>query len=137
MKSMRTGYHDSLKNIQLTKNQDLRPYPRRVRYYPLGDSTRITRGLRGYTHRVRSRAPSSELIPTKSKHPPGDSTRITRGLEGYTHRVRSHAPSGELTPTKPKHPPGDSARTTRGLRGYCREPNSGVPREVELITIEH
>ena len=36
---------------------------------PPDDSTRITRGLRGYTHRVRSRAPAG-----KSKHPPGDST---------------------------------------------------------------
>ena len=101
MKSPRTGYHDSLKNIQLMKNQVLWPYPRRVRYYPLGDSTQITRGLGGYTHRVCSRAPS-----------------------------------GELTSTKLKHPPGDSARTTRRLGGYCREPNTGVPKEVELTTIE-
>ena len=97
MKSPRTGYHDSLKNIQLTKNQVLRLYPQRAQYYP-----------------------------------PSDSTQITWGLGGYTHRVRSRAPSGELTPTKSKHPPGDSAQTTQGLRGYCREPNTGVPKEMEL-----
>ena len=46
--------------------------------YPQGDSIRITRGLGGCTHRVRSCAPSS-----KSNHPLGDSIRITRGLRGY------------------------------------------------------
>ena len=68
--------------------------------------------------------------------PPGRFYPNHPGLGGYTHRVRSRAPSGELTPTKPKHPPGDSAQTTRGLGGYCREPNTGVPKEMELITIE-
>ena len=32
----------------------------RIEKYPLGDSIRITRGLRGYTRRVCSRAPSGE-----------------------------------------------------------------------------
>ena len=128
MKSPRTGYHEKRKSSQ-RKHRVLRPYPRRARYYPPGDSTRITRGLRGYTHRVRLRAPSGELTLIL---PLGDSTQITRGLGGYTHRVRSRAPSGELTPTKSKHPPGDSAQTTRGLRGYCREPNTGLPKEMEL-----
>ena len=70
------------------------------------------------------------------KYPLGNSTRITRGLGGYTHRVRSRAPSGKLTPTKLKTPPDDSVRITRGLGGYYRGPNTGVPQEVELITIK-
>jgi len=102
----------------------------------IDEAGQITRGLGGYTHQVRSRAPSGELTPMKSKHPLGDSTRITQGLGGYTHRVRSRAPSSEFTPTKSKHPPGDSVRITRELGGYCRGPNTGVPKEVELITIE-
>ena len=86
MKSPRMGYHDSLKKIQSTKHRVLRPYPRRVRYYPPGNSTQITRGLGGYTHRVRLRTPSGELTPIL---PLGDSTQITRGLH----------PSGELVGT--------------------------------------
>ena len=57
------------KNTQLTKNSVLQPYPRRGRYNPPGDSTRVTRGLGGYTHRVRSRAPSGKLASMKSKTP--------------------------------------------------------------------
>ena len=34
-------------------------------------------------------------------------------------------------------PPGDSIRIARRLGGYCRGPNTGVPNEVGLITIEH
>ena len=102
MKSPRTGYHDSLKKIQLTQKK-----------------------------------PSLTALLTEGPIlPPGDSTQITRGLRGNTHRVRSRAPFGELTPTKSKHPLGDSAQTTRGLGGYCREPNTGVPKEMELITVE-
>ena len=95
--------------------------------YPPGHSIRITQGLGGYTRWVRSRAPFG-----KSKYPPSDSTRITQGLGGYTRRVLSHAPSG-----KSKYLLGDSMRITRGLRGYCWGPNTGVPNEVGLITIEH
>ena len=74
-----------------------------------------------------SRAPSG-----KSNHPVGDSIEITQGLGGYTRRVRSCAPSG-----KSNHPLDDSIRITRGLGGYYRGPNTGVPKEEELITIKH
>ena len=97
MKSPRKGYFGSLKTIQFTKTES-HSLTHEGSETPPGDSTRITWGLGGYTHQVRSRAPSGE-----PKHPPGDSARITRGLGGYTHRVRSRAPSGE-----PEHPPGDS-----------------------------
>ena len=39
IKFPRIEYHDSLKNIQLMKNQAFQHHPRRARYYPLGDST--------------------------------------------------------------------------------------------------
>ena len=84
---------------------------------PPGDSAQITQGLGGYTHRVRSRAPSGE-----PEQCPSDSARITWELGIYTHRVRSRAPSGES-----KHPPGDSARITRGLRGYTHRVRSRAP----------
>ena len=45
---------------------------------------------------------------------------------------------GALTCTlwRIKIPPGDSIRITRGLGGYYRGPITGVPEEVELITIK-
>ena len=97
------GYQGPLKAIQLTETES-HSLTHGGSKTPPGDSARITRGLGGYTHRVRSRAPSGQ-----PEHPPGDSARITWGLGGYTHRVRSRAPSGES-----KHPLGDSARITRG-----------------------
>ena len=57
------GHQGSLGNYPAEKNQISLSYPRRVRKHPPGDSTRITRGLKGYTRRVRSRAPSG-----KSEH---------------------------------------------------------------------
>ena len=129
MRSPRTGNQGSPKNYPVDKNRIPQPCPRRVRNYPLDDSARIPQGLEGYTRWVRSRGPSGEL-----KYPLGDSARITRELH----------PSGVLARTlwrinsgKPKHPPGDSVRITRGLGVYCRGLNTGVPNEVELITIEH
>ena len=52
--------------------------------------------------------------------------------------ARGLHPSGALACTlwQVKSSPGDSIRITRGLGGYCRGPNTGVPNEVELITIE-
>ena len=113
-------------NYPVVKTPNLTAIPTNGPNYPPSDSIRITRGLGGYTRRVRSRAPSGE-----SKYPPGDSAPITRGLGGYTHRVHSRAPS-----TKSKYPPGNSIQITRVLGGYCRGPNTGVPNEVELITIK-
>ena len=71
----------------------------RIEKYPLGDSIRITRGLRGYTLWVRSRAPSSESKYPRAilSEPPG----------GYTLWVHSRAPSG-----KSKYPLGDSIQIT-------------------------
>ena len=98
------------KTIQLPKHQISQPYSRRVQITPPGDSIRITRGLRGYTRWVRSRAPSRE-----SKYPPGRfylNHRRARGLH----------PMGALARTlwRIKIPLDDSIRFTRGLRGYTR-----------------
>ena len=117
MKSPQTGYQGSLKTIQLKKTKSHSLTLKGSEITPPGDSARITQGLGGYTRRVRSRAPSSEL-----KYPPGDSARITRGLRGYTQWVRSRAPSSES-----KYPPGDSTRITRGLGGYTRRVRLRAP----------
>ena len=77
------------------------------------------------------KTPNLTAIPTKDpNYPLGDSIRITRGSGLH--------PSGALARTlwQVKTPPGDSIRITRGLGGYCRGPNTMVPNEVELITIE-
>ena len=83
----------------------------------------------GYTHRVRLHAPSGELTPIL---PPGRFYSNHLGARGLH-------PSGALAHNlwrtnsdEIKTPPGDSAQTTRGLGGYCREPNTGVPKEMEL-----
>ena len=94
-------------NYPVIKTPNLKAIPAKGLNYPPGDSIQITRGLGGYTRRVRSRAPSGE-----SKYPLGDSTRITRGLGGYTHRVCSRAPSGES-----KYPPGRFYPNHLGTQG--------------------
>ena len=107
----------------IVKTPNLTAIPVKGLNYPPGDSIQNTRGLH----------PTGALARTlwRIETPPGDSIRITWGLRGYTRRVHSRAPSGES-----KHPPGDSIRITRGLGGYCRGPNTGVPKEEELITIK-
>ena len=76
--------------------------------------------------------PSPLALPTKGPiQAPG---RLYSNHPG----ARGLHPSGALVRTlwQIKSPPDDSVRITWGLKGYCRGPNTRVPNEVELITIE-
>jgi hypothetical protein len=74
-------------NYLINKTPNLTAIPTKGLNYPLGDSIKITRGLRGYTRRVRSRAPSG-----KPNHPPSDSIRITQGFGGYYRGPNTRVP---------------------------------------------
>ena len=129
MKSPRTGYHDSRKENPVNEMPSLTALPAEGpilspgRFYPNHPGTR---GL----------------------HPPGALARTLWQIDFDTTPGRFYSnhlgarglhPSGALArtlwrtnPDKIETPPSDSAQTTRGLGGYYREPNTGVPKEMEL-----
>jgi len=82
---------------------------------PLTYPFRITRGLRGYAHRARSRAPSGKdfrLSLTRPQHPPG-----ARGLPRVL-GSRSTAPPGLTLGSCPANDASQGPGTRRQAPGY-------------------
>jgi hypothetical protein len=70
-----------------TRWTERRSHSRRNEAYPPTNSRRVARGLGGYAHRARSRAPGGPKrvgLPRRNEaHPPTNSRRVARGLGGY------------------------------------------------------